>query len=78
MIAVLATLAGIAVAVWWLIAVFRVHSREKENELKHIDVPDGISEVMTGIPLALWIFYAFIAIGMLGYVLGIWLSGATY
>ncbi len=78
MIVVLAILAGIAISVWWLVAVFWVHSREKEKELDHIELPDEITEVLTGIPPALWIFYVFIAITMLGYVLGIWLSGATY
>ncbi len=77
-IAIAAIVAGIAVAVWWVIALFWMHSRKEEAELPELEVPTGIKEVISGVPMALIIFFTFVGLTMICYVLAVWLGGVTY
>lgn len=77
-IAVLAMIAGLALAGWWAVGLHSIHSREAEAKLLEIEAPDGIREKFTGVPRVLVIFLAFMALTMVGYVLAIWLTGVSY
>ena len=77
-IAYLAIATGILVGLWWIITVYAVHTRAKEHDLVHIDMPANLHEVETGIPPALIILFVFFAIAMVAYVLSVWAFGVTY
>ncbi len=76
--AILAALVGLVIAAWWIVGLYWMHTRDVENKLPHVDLPADLHEVLTGIPLALTIFYIFTALSLVGYVLYIWTSGVAY
>lgn len=76
--ALAAIIAGIAMTAWWVIGLYWIHSREVEEELPKVGFVQGIQEVLTGAPLALMIFFAFMFLSMVGYVLYIWQGGISY
>ncbi|MCC6443280.1 MAG: hypothetical protein IT210_07465 [Armatimonadetes bacterium] len=74
----LAIIAGLAGAAWWIIALYWVHSREKEAKLRFIKLPEGLQETISGIPWGLILFYIFIAVSLIGYVIYVCVEGVTY
>lgn len=74
----LAIVGGLATAVWFVMELYWVRSREQEEELPEITLPGHVHEVLSGIPGALWAFYAMMAIALILYVLLVVLGGATY
>jgi hypothetical protein len=77
-IAIIAIIGGLAITGWWVFAQFNAHSRKKEEGLPEIKLPADLREVITGVPLALTVFYIFVFVTMIIYVLYIWLGGVTY
>lgn len=77
-IAVLAMVVGLALTGWWAMGLLSVHSREQEEQLPSLQAPAGIEEKLTGIPPVLTTFFVLIGVSLLGYILAIWLTGATY
>lgn len=77
-IVIAAMVGGFAIGIWWIISLYGVHSRKSEKELPEVELPGHIHEVMSGIPVAVAIFYAFILVSLIVYVLYIWLGGLTY
>lgn len=70
--------ASLIFAIWWLISLYRIHTREAESKLPRIDLPADLKEIETGIPLSLVLFFAFIGVSMVSYILYAWLGGVTY
>ena len=77
-VAVLAMVAGLALAGWWAVGLIAIHSREVESELPQVEAADGISEKITGVPRVLVIFLFFTGTAMVGYVIAVWLTGVSY
>ncbi|MCE5199994.1 MAG: hypothetical protein ABFD54_08445 [Armatimonadota bacterium] len=77
-IAVLAIIAGLALAGWWHIGLHWVHTRRQEEELPEVSLPANLHERFTGIPAVLVIFYIWCGLWMFGYILYTWLGGVTY
>jgi hypothetical protein len=78
MMAITAMLIGLVIVAWWIIALYWMHTRDVEGRLPQVNLPADLHEVLTGIPLALTIFYIFIALSLAGYVLYIWKGGISY
>ncbi len=78
LIAYIAISAGILLALWWIVGLYAVHSRKKEHELPHVDLPGHLHEIETGIPPVLIIFFILFAIAMVSYVLCVWAFGVSY
>jgi len=76
--AVLAIVSGLVLSIWWVVATYWMHSREQEAKLRQIRLPAELSEVISGTPPALVIFYIFIAVSLVGYIIFVWLGGVTY
>ena len=77
-IASAAIILGIALATWWVIGLYWVHTRRQEEELPEVDLPGDLHEVIPGVPVVMTIFYVFIALSLVLYVIYIWLGGMTY
>ncbi len=77
-IAVVAIVTGIAIALWWIIGLYFMHTRREEDELAEIDLPGDLHEVIPGVPAVMTTFYIFIALSLVLYVIYIWLGGITY
>jgi hypothetical protein len=77
-IAAVAIITGIALATWWVISLYLVHSRSQEEELPEIDLPGDLHETVTGFPTAVKIFIVLIAVSLILYVVYAWLGGITY
>lgn len=78
LIAYIAIITGLVLGAWWIIAVYGVHGRKEESELPELNLPGHLHEVLSGIPPALVIFFAFVGISMIIYLLLVWLTGVTY
>jgi len=78
LLAVVAILSGLALAAWWVVGLYWMHSRRQEEDLPKVELPDRLHEVFAGTPPVLVIFYIFTAISMGVYVLYIWLGGISY
>lgn len=78
LMAVVAIISGLSIAVYLIIGLYWMHTRDAENRLPRVDLPADLHEVLTGIPLVLTIFYIFTALSLVGYVLYIWKGGITY
>lgn len=74
----MAIVAGILIAIWWVIALYWMHSRRAEAKLPELEIPVSIREAITGVPMALIVFFAFTIVTMISYVLTVWLGGVTY
>jgi hypothetical protein len=68
---------GLALAVWWVIGLHAVRTRE-EKELREADLPGYDHEPVPSVPPVMIIFYVFMALSCMGYVLFVWLGGIRY
>jgi phage shock protein PspC (stress-responsive transcriptional regulator) len=76
--AAVSIVAGLAIGAWVVMALDWVHDREEERELPEKELPGHLHEVLAGVPPALTIFFAFIAIGIVAYIIYIAVGGITY
>ncbi|MCL5103463.1 MAG: hypothetical protein M1133_05035 [Armatimonadetes bacterium] len=77
-IAIVAMVAGILLAVWWLVGLYSVHTRKQEHELPEVDLPADLHETISGVPAFLWIFILLTGVTLVAYVVSVWLSGVSY
>jgi TRAP-type C4-dicarboxylate transport system permease small subunit len=77
-VALIAMVAGLAIAGWLVVALYSMSSREKEDASPTLDMPDGLQEGNAGTPPALILFYAMVVVVMVTYVLYNWLGGVSY
>ena len=77
-IAVMAIVSGLLLALWWYVAVYRMHSRRAERELPQLQMPARIRESPSGPPTVLVVFYIFTAVAMISYVICVWAFGVSY
>ncbi len=78
LLALTAIVGGLAFGIWFIIGLYWLHSREKEEELPEADLPGHLHEVFTGSPPVITIFIIFIGLSLIAYVLYIWLGGISY
>ena len=77
-IAVIAIVTGLVGTAWWIIGLYGMHNRKEEKELPEIELPAHLHEVMSGVPLALVLFYIFTGITLIAYVVSVWIAGVSY
>ena len=77
-LALVAMAFGLAIAAWFVVGLFWVHSRREEQELPEVELPGNVHEVFAAVPPVLVAFFLFIALSAVAYVLYIWLGGITY
>ena len=77
-IAIVAIIAGILLAVWWLVGLYAVQSRKQEHELPEVDLPADLHETISGVPTFLWIFILLTGVTLVAYVLSVWITGVSY
>ena len=77
-IAWIAIVSGLLLAIWWLVGLYGVHTREQERRLPGIELPDRLHEKIAGIPPFLMIFFIFTGICLISYMLAAWLAGVSY
>lgn len=78
LVAAAAIVVGLAIAAWWIIGLYWMHTRRSEKELPEVELPANLHEVFTGVPPVLIIFFIFIGLSLVLYVLYIWLGGINY
>lgn len=78
LMAVVAAIAGAALAVWWVVGLYWYRSRAEEKEMPEIELPGNLHEVFVGVPAVVIVFLVFTAISLVAYVLYIWLGGISY
>lgn len=77
-IAIAAIISGLALAGWWVVGLYGVHTRKEEKEFPEVELPAHLHEVVSGIPPFLIVFYALTGVILIAYVLYIWLGGLNY
>ena len=77
-LAIAAMIAGVLTGAWWIVSLYWLHSRETEDALPKVGLPDDIEEVLIGVPPTMVFFYIFIGLSLVFYVIFIWLGGQSY
>jgi hypothetical protein len=77
-VATIAMIGGLALAVWWILAMYSMRTREEEDVAERTDLPDGLAESSARVPPALKLFFLMVAVTMIAYVVYDWLGGVSY
>lgn len=78
LIAIIAISIGLVISIWFVIGLYGMRARNDEDNQPVEGLHNGKHESGTGVPVALKIFYIFIALSLVLYVLYIKIGGISY